>query len=80
MGLVRVHLLTRKEVSKLGKYTEKDAGKDTGASNKDVAAAHHQARDDSGARSGNDAKEFDKAPNWADPTTESGTSLFPKDK
>ena len=64
----------------MSKYTKTDAAKDTGSSTKEVAAAHHEARTDSGARSGKDAAQFKSAPSWAEKTTSSGTPLFPKGK
>jgi len=38
------------------KYTLKDAARETGASTNNAAAAHHQARDDSGVRYGGDTE------------------------
>lgn len=64
----------------MSKYTKSDAAKDTNSSTKDVAAAHHDARTDSDARTGGDKAQFKSAPSWADKTTDSGTSLFPKGK
>lgn len=62
----------------MGKYTPKDAAKDTGSSRKEVSQAHHAARDDSGAREGKDSEHFKSPPDWAPKTTDSGTPLFPK--
>lgn len=60
----------------MSKYTDKDAAKDTGSSGKDTAAAHHDARTDSGARSGKDSGNFKSSPDWAkDAKTESGIPL-----
>jgi hypothetical protein len=52
----------------------------TGDSTSKVSEAGHHFRDDSGARNGDDAKHFDKSPDWADKTTDSGTPLFPDGK
>lgn len=52
----------------------------TGDSSSKVSSAHHDARDDSGVRSGRDKEHFDKAPGWAEGKTESGISLFGKGK
>jgi len=46
-------------------YGKTDAAKDTGSSSSKVSEAWHQARDDSGVRSGSDKGNFDKAPDWA---------------
>lgn len=62
----------------MSKYTKQDAARDTKSSVKEVSRAHHQARDDSGARSGQDSKQFKSPPAWADKKTSSGISLFPK--
>jgi hypothetical protein len=64
----------------MSKYTTSDAAKDTNSSSKDVAAAHHDARTDSDARTGGDKAQFKSAPSWADKTTDSGTPLVPKGK
>jgi hypothetical protein len=64
----------------VGKYTENDAAKDTDSSTSKVAEAWHSARDDSGAREGKDSEHFEKAADWAQKTTDSGTPLFPKGK
>ena len=50
----------------------------TGDSESKAAEAGHEFRDDSGAREGKDS--FDKAPDWADRTTDSGVPLFPEGK
>lgn len=52
----------------------------TGSSGKEVAEAHHQARDDSGVRSGDDKSHFDKAPDWAEPRGSSEVDYFPDGK
>ena len=52
----------------------------TGDSTSKVSEAGHDFRDHSGARKGDDSKSFDKAPDWAEKTTESGTPLFPDGK
>ena len=52
----------------------------TGDSGSKVSHAHHDALDHSGVREGNDKSNFDKAPDWADKTTDSGTPLFPDGK
>ncbi len=64
----------------MSQYSKSDAAKDTNSTVKETAAAHHDARDDSGARAGKDKEQFESAPKWADKTTESGTPLFPKGK
>lgn len=65
----------------MGKYTKSDAAKDTGASGKETAAAHHDARTDSGVRSGGDKEQFESSPDWAKgQTTESGIPLNPPGK
>lgn len=64
----------------MSKYTKTDAAKDTNSSTSDVAAAHHAARDDSGAREGKDKEQLKSAPEWADKSTKGGTPLFPKGK
>ncbi len=61
-------------------YTKTDAAKDTDSSSSKVSEAWHTARDDSGVREGNDASELEKAPDWADSTTESGIPFFPEGK
>jgi len=61
-------------------YDKSDAAKDTGSSTSQVSASWHQARDDSGARTGGDKEHFKSAPSWAKDKTDSGTSLFPKGK
>jgi hypothetical protein len=60
-------------------YDKTDAAKDTGTSSSKVSESWHQARDDSGARSGKDKGSFDKAPSWAK-DSEKGPSFFPKGK
>jgi len=50
----------------------------SGDSSSKVSEAGHDFRDDSGAREGKDS--FDKAPDWADKTTDGGSDLFPKGK
>ena len=60
-------------------YDKSDAAKDTDSSTSGVSGAWHQARDDSGARSGGDKGSFDKAPSWAKDNSK-GPSLFPKGK
>ena len=52
----------------------------TGDSTGKVSEAHHQARSDSGVHKGEDKQHFERAPDWAPKTTDSGTPLFPKDK
>jgi len=48
------------------KYTEHDAAKDTGVSNKEAFKNFHKARDDSGVREGNDRENFSSSPSWAE--------------
>jgi hypothetical protein len=50
----------------------------TGDSTSKTSEAGHDARTDSGAREGKD--DFSSAPDWAERTTEGGTSLFPDGK
>jgi hypothetical protein len=64
----------------VSQYSKSDAAKDTGASVKETATAHHDARDDSGARKGEDKEQLKSPPEWADKTTKSGTPLFPEKK
>jgi hypothetical protein len=63
-----------------GKYDEKEAAKDTSSSNKEVAGAWHDARDDSGAREDADAAHFERAPTDEPQSTDSGVSLYPEHK
>ena len=57
----------------MSKYTNKDAAKDTGSSGKDTAAAHNDARTDSGVRDGKDTESLKSSPDWAKgATTDSG--------
>ena len=42
----------------MSKYTKSDAAKDTRSSSREVSKAHHDARSDSAARSGHDARHF----------------------
>lgn len=60
-------------------YDKSDAAGDTDTSTGKVSESWHQARDDSGVRSGGDKGSFDKAPDWAK-DNEKGPSLFPKGK
>lgn len=53
-------------------FGKKDAAKETGSSTKSVSRAWHQARDDSGARSGGDKSHFKSSPGWAPKATKSG--------
>lgn len=64
----------------MSQYSKQDAAKDTGATVKQTSAAHHDARDDSGARKGADKEQLKSAPEWAEKTTKSGISLFPNGK
>jgi hypothetical protein len=59
----------------MSKYDKSDAARDTNSSIKEVSAAHHQARDDSGVREGKDTK-IDSAPSWA-PKEAGGVSTVP---
>lgn len=62
----------------MGGYSKGDAARDTGTSTGKTSEAWHQARDDSGVRSGRDVDSFKSAPSWArDAKTDSGISLFP---
>lgn len=82
LSLSRVSLAPRQtKEANVGKYTEKDAAKDTGASGKQTAAAHHDARTDSGARESKDSEQFEESPGWAKGAkTDSGIPLNPKGK
>ena len=63
----------------MSKYKDSDAAKDTGASGKQTAEAHHDARTDSGVRDGKDTESLKSAPDWAkDAKTESGIPLTPQ--
>jgi len=53
-------------------FGKKDAAKSTGSSTKGVSRAWHQARSDSGARSGRDKSSFKSSPGWAPKSTSSG--------
>jgi len=61
-------------------FVKKDAAKSTGSSSKSVSRAWHQARSDSGVRSGRDKSHFKSAPSWASKKTGSGVSFFRKGK
>lgn len=52
----------------------------TGSSSSKVSHAHHDARNHSGVREGKDKGHFEKAPDWADKTTDSGIPLTPDGK
>lgn len=54
-------------------FGKKDAAKSTGSSTRSVSRAWHQARDDSGVRSGGgDRSSFKSSPGWAPKSTRSG--------
>lgn len=63
-------------------YDKTDAAKETGSSTSKVSESWHDARTDSGARSGSDKEHFKEAPSWSkgNDRTESGIPYFPKGK